>query len=369
MPNVQRNAEEFKGPGLRPATVKVSKADARSIPLPDDSVDLVVTSPPYWRKRDYGFAEQIGIETGPEAYVDAIVKCMEDWGRVLRPTGSIFLNIGDTYDSKRSLAGVPGLLEVEARKRGWLIRNRIIWAKRGGMPSPARNRLANRHEYIIHLTSQTDYYYDLQGFAEYTGKQATPGDVWHIDLRRNMGKHLAPYPPEIVERAILLACPQQVCIACGTPCERIVKRTAVLDPTRPQAKRAMEIAMEAGLSEAHIAAIQATGVSDAGKALSVQNGTGKNAIHVKRLAAEAKAVLGGYFREFTFAQRKTVGFTDCGCGSDFEPGVVMDPFSGTGTTIRVAAAMGRSAYGFDLAPQTVPANGIEELQLGSIEDV
>jgi DNA modification methylase len=367
--NAQRKQVKNLATGLRQPTIKIDKADARRIPLPDSSVDLVITSPPYWQKRDYGFAEQIGVEPTPDAYISAIAECMDEWARVLRSTGSVFLNIGDTYDSTRSLAGVPGLLEIEARRRGWLIRNRIIWAKTRGMPSPARNRLANRHEYVIHFTRTTDYYYDLQGFAEYTGKQAAPGDVWHIDLRRNMSRHLAPYPPEVVERAVLLACPEQVCTNCGIPRERIVKRTAELDASRPQARRAMEIAQEAGLSDAHIAAIQATGVSDAGKALSVQNGTGKNAIHVKRLAAEAKSVLGGYFREFTFAKRKTVGFTDCGCGCEFEPGVVMDPFSGTGTTVRVSAALGRSAYGFDLAPQTVPANGIEELHLGLIEDI
>jgi hypothetical protein len=112
----------------------------------------------------------------------------------------------------------------------------------------------------------------------------------------------------------------------------------------------MEIAKEAGLTAAHIAAVQATGVSDAGKALRVQNGTGRNAAQVKRLAAEAKGVLGGYFREFTFARRETVGWTECTCGDEQEPGVVLDPFMGTGTTLNTALEMGRSGFGVDLAP-------------------
>src|SRR5205823_3783218 len=96
---------------------------------------------------------------------------------------------------------------------------------------------------------------------------------------------------------------------------------------------------------------QATGVSDAGKALRVQNRTGRNSARVKVLAAEAKAALGGYFREFTFAKRETLGWTSCSCEGKATPGVVLDPFMGTGTTLRVANRLGRDTIGVDLAPQ------------------
>jgi len=216
------------------------------------------------------------------------------------------------------------------------------------MPEPAQNRLANRHEYIIHLAIRSDYYYDLFGYSQAIGNGANPGDVWRINPERNMGRHLAPFPAEIVHRAILLACPQLVCSKCGAPRRRIVQRTAQLDARRPQARRAMELAKAAGLTDAHIAAIQATGISDAGKALHVQTGTGRNSATVQALAAEAKAALGGYFREFTFARRVTVGWTECGHDVVCDRGVVLDPFLGTGTTLRVAASMGRSVIGVDL---------------------
>jgi hypothetical protein len=156
-----------------------------------------------------------------------------------------------------------------------------------------------------------------------------------------------------VRRAILLACPYTVCSRCGLPRRRIVERTAELDSSRPQARRAIELAAEAGLTPEHIAAIQATGVSDAGKALRTQNGTGRNAATVKELAAEAKQALGGYFREFTFAQRRSVGWTRCGCRARWERAVVLDPFLGTGTTLTTAAAMDRSAVGVDLEPHLI----------------
>jgi len=329
---------------------KVRKGDARRLPfLPDNHVDLVVTSPPYWRKRDYGFEGQIGQEKTSEEYVAAIIAAMAEWRRVLRPSGSVFLNIGDTYWQK-SLQGIPSLVEVSARRAGWILRNRIIWVKKGGMPDPVQDRLTGRHEYILHFAVNS-YYYDLFGYAERYSlgqKGANPGDVWEIAPQRSLGKHLAPFPSEIVERAITLACPKLVCSTCGKPCRRIVERTAELDTSRPQAKRAWEIAQEKQLTPEHIAAIQATGISDAGKARRVQSGTDKNAENVRRLALEAKAILGGYFREFTFAKRRSCGWTDCGCGAPFMPGVVLDPFMGTGTTLEVAKAMGRSAIGIDL---------------------
>jgi DNA modification methylase len=321
--------------------------DARDLPIEDASIDLVATSPPYWKKRDYGVEGQIGQEKTASEYTEHIIECLREWRRVLRPTGSVFLNIGDTFH-KRTLAGIPARVEAAAGDDGWIIRNRIIWAKESGMPEPAQNRLANRHEYIIHLVAQHDYYYDLFGYSQAMGNGANPGDVWRFNPGRHMGKHLAPFPTEIVRRAILLACPYTVCQSCGEPRRRIVRRTMDLDPSRPQAKRAMEIAEEAGLTAAHIAAVQATGVSDAGKALKVQTGTGRNAAEVRRLAADAKLVLGGYFREFTFARRETTGWTECSCGGAQLAGIVLDPFMGTGTTLTMALEMGRSAIGVDL---------------------
>ena len=340
---------------LPPPKQQVIIGDARDIKVPDRSVDLVVTSPPYWQKRDFDHDSQIGQEPTPAGYVAAMLACLREWRRVLRRTGSVFLNIGDTYQ-QRSLVGIPGRVEAAAVDDGWLVRNRIIWTKDGGMPEPARNRLANRHEYIIHLTPTPTYYYDLFGYAEaINGNGANPGDVWHINPDRNMSGHLAPFPRELVRRAVILACPQQVCATCNTPRQRIVQRTAQLDPSRPQARRAMQLAKEGGLTPAHIAAIQATGVSDAGKALKFQDGTGRNSKAVQALAAEAKAVLGGYFREFTFAKRVTVGWTDCGHSTPIR-GVVLDPFMGTGTALRVAQELKRDAVGVDLVPHTAEIN-------------
>jgi DNA methylase len=86
--------------------IKVIRADARSIPLPALSADLVVTSPPYWLKRDYDLKRQIGQEPTADKYVRSLIECMGEWKRILPVWGSIFINIGDTYH-RGSLAGGP----------------------------------------------------------------------------------------------------------------------------------------------------------------------------------------------------------------------------------------------------------------------
>jgi DNA modification methylase len=328
-------------------TVTLLAADARHLPITNHSIDLVVTSPPYWRKRDYGVNGQLGQEDTPAAYTAAILECLTEWRRVLTPTGSVFLNLGDGYH-RRALAGIPGRIEAAAADAGWLLRNRIIWTKTRGNPDPAKDRLTPRHEYVLHLTPRK-YFYDLAGYAERYGRGANPGDVWEIIPERGLHSHLAPFPVELARRAIQLGGPRSVCTVCGKPAERILAPSGELDPSRPQARRAMQLASEAGLTEAHLAAIRATGISDAGKALSIQTGTGRNSAEVQRLAAEAKRVLGGYFREFTFGPKRTVGWTDCGHGA-YRPGRVLDPFSGTGTTGVAAVEAGLSYVGVDLNP-------------------
>jgi DNA modification methylase len=384
------------------AFLEINKADAGDLSeliesdesiLKEDSVDFIITSPPYWQKRDYGVEDQIGQEETPEEFIDTMVECLSEWRKVLKPSGSIFVNIGDTYE-KRSLVGIPEMLMQAANEDGWLIRNKILWAKPGGMPDPAKNRLVTRHEYIFHFTQNNGYYYDLFGYSNKYGNGSNPGDfwdlkhakqelgdfsampediveqlnrgdledlvnyfygpnagdVWKIGHDRNTGSHLAPFPEELVERALLMGCPPATCSECGEPLIRDLKRTTELDESRPQAKRAMEIYAQSDLTTEHIRAVQAVGISDAGKAMEIQDGTGRNADDVQELADQAKEVLGGYFREFTFPNKETDGWSGCNCGAETKPGVVFDPFMGSGTTLEVAARMGYSSVGVDLNP-------------------
>jgi len=322
--------------------------DGHQLEIESESVNLIVTSPPYWQLRDYGVENQLGQEDTPEDYVADLIDALEIWESFLHPKGSIFLNIGDKYQNK-SLVGIPGMFAERARKNGWTIRNQIIWTKENGIPSPAKDRLVPRHEHIFHLVRDDDYYYDLFGYSQVFGNGANPGDVWNMSHDRNTGDHLAPFPRELALRAVTLACPPAMCPECKKPHTREIERPLKnLNEDRPQARRAIKKFENSELEDKHLEAIRAVGISDAGKAKEIQDGAGRNADDVQELADEAKEVLGGYFREFTFPLPTTVDWSGCNCDVDPVPGMVFDPFAGSGTTINTAYSLGYQAWGTDL---------------------
>lgn len=330
-----------------PRVFRANAKDASQI-LVAGCLDLIVTSPPYWQKRNYGTPEQLGWERTPEAYVSDLADIVASWGELLKPSGSIFVNLGDSVRGG-VIIPITTLFEVEMTRRGWHFISRIIWAKRSGLPTP-HNRLVSRYEKIFQLAPQKRTFIDTYAYAQ--AFDLSDGDVWHIKHSPNKSQHVAPFPAELPRRALLLACPERVCQTCGKPLKRTTERGLELNPNRPQSRRALELWKASGLTDRHLKAIRATGIGDAGKSLAFQTGSKSNSQEVQRLAKEAKAVLNGYFREFTFALPEHKGFAPCeACQSEAHcPGVVMDPFMGTGTTLRAAQALGRRSIGIDIDP-------------------
>lgn len=171
--------------------------------IADNYVDCCITSPPYYGLRDYGAAAQIGQEETPEEYIEKLVVLFREIRRTLRPDGTLWVNIADSYsgsgkgrlkdgthskdDSKSSnyegvcvgklkktksgcknkdLIGIPWLLALALREDGWYLRQDIIWQKPNAMPESVKDRCTRSHEYIFMLTKSKNYYYDAEGIKE-----------------------------------------------------------------------------------------------------------------------------------------------------------------------------------------------------------
>ena len=307
---------------------------------------------------------------------------------------------GSTTLPRKSKLFVPHRVAIALQEAGWIARQDCIWYKKNPMPNPVKDRFIEQKEYLFHLTPDPTYWFDLEAVREphkpasierakrdydgskqydhdrYPGREQeselhsfsdnpvhpngkNPGDVFEIPVKAFPEAHFAVYPPELCEAPIKSSCPPQVCAACGTPYARNVEEVPVWerDPEtieREQLKRAIERYQQSGLTVKHLEAVRAKGFSDSG-AGKQQRGAGRNTDGVEELAAAAKEVLGGYFREFTMTVSEVGGWSqDCDCDTDdTKPGVVLDPFAGAGTTCMVAKDLGRRFIGIDLNPEYV----------------
>lgn len=159
MQSTLRNGINFKEP------VKVMVGDVIDSlkQLPSECIDCAITSPPYWMQRDYGHPEQIGREETPEEYIEKLTMVFSELRRVLKKTGTFFLNVGDKYQGKNLLM-IPEKLAISLQKNGWILRNKIIWYKPNFMPAPLKDRLATTYEPVFFLVKDEGayiYYFNI----------------------------------------------------------------------------------------------------------------------------------------------------------------------------------------------------------------
>jgi DNA modification methylase len=168
--------------------------------LADESVQCVVTSPPYLGLRDYGVAGQIGLERTPAEYVEKMVAVFREVRRVLRADGTLWLNLGDSYNAynggagrgsklsgnqtkarprlsaghglqcksmkPKDLIGIPWRVAFALQSDGWWLRSDIIWSKPNPMPESVTDRPTKAHEYLFLLTKSARYFYDAEAISE-----------------------------------------------------------------------------------------------------------------------------------------------------------------------------------------------------------
>lgn len=143
--------------------------------ISDNYIDCCVTSPPYLGLRDYGAEGQIGLESSLEEYTRRLVEVFREVRRTLRPDGTLWLNLGDTYSGSKAgtkeipaknLMGIPWRIALALQEDGWYLRQDIVWYKPNTMPESVKDRFTKSHEYIFLLTKQPKYYFDGEAVKE-----------------------------------------------------------------------------------------------------------------------------------------------------------------------------------------------------------
>lgn len=381
-------------------TARVELADARALPLADASVDLVVTSPPYWALRDYKDGDQsldgqIGAEATPAEYIAALVDCTREWARVLKPEGSLWVNLGDKYVGGgqggnaggnlesphlnkvvkagsavppgfrvKSLMGLPWRYALGCvDDLGLILRAEVIWSKTNALPESVTDRARRSHEHWFHLTKEPRYYSAVDDIREpHTGpdrpaygrtrptmpggtRGTNTGGLDHADTR-GMGKHpLGKLPGSVwnIPTSPLVIPPHVAHARCcqGTDpgCDQGLNHFAAFPPNliRPIVLgwSPSGICLECEQGRRPVAEVINTNAPRPGQTTALSGAHGADGREGARPSSVAR-IIG----------------SACGCRHPTAPtrnALVIDPFGGTGTTATVARALGRDAISFDLS--------------------
>lgn len=261
---------------LRRNTILLGDALATLRSMPNDSVDMVLTSPPYYRLRNYQAVGQLGLEDTVDEFVHRLTEVCDEVHRVLKSTGTFWLNLGDSFSrhprygaAPKSLLLAPERVALALVQRGWVLRNRVTWSKPNAMPSSVTDRLSCTYEVIYFFAKARSYFFDLDAIrvphkstprglttppamsdaVVRTGKYDSadrswagplagnnaglakaraegraghrlgknPGDVWHVPTGGFKGAHFATFPERLITRPILAGCPARTCATCGVP--------------------------------------------------------------------------------------------------------------------------------------------------------
>lgn len=220
--------------------VQIVSGDVRDTlsALPDDTFHCCVTSPPYWGMRDYGYRGQIGAEDSVEDYIADLVSCFREVRRVLKPDGTFWLNVANTYTSggrgwrdkdaknqgramsyrpdtpeglkPKDLIGVAWMLAMALQRDGWYLRSDIIWYKPNCQPESVKDRVTVAHEYLFMFSKSEDYFFDQAAIKEPTtdGKgRKNKRTVWAINTEPCKEAHFAVFPRALVRPCILAGSP------------------------------------------------------------------------------------------------------------------------------------------------------------------
>ena len=307
--------------------------------LPADCIDMVLTSPPYWGQRRYS-GGGIGQERDPRAYVAALVAIFAEVYRVLKPSGSLWLNLGDTYRSK-NLVGIPWRVALGLTDEvGFTLRNDVIWNKIKGGPDNARDKLRQVHEYVFHFVRRPQgYYYDVDAIRSRPGESrvvagavVSATGVSGVRYRRQieLSTALGPAEKKAAQRAL----------------------QEMLDAVRRGELADFRMIIRGQQRTTHS---DSTAVSGRARDLERQgfyflryHPSGSKPGDVWDILPEDTQRRAAHFAPFPPDLCRIPLLATCPPG-----GVVLDPFCGTGTTLLVARELGRRSIGIEMAREYV----------------
>lgn len=295
--------------------------------LKNNSIKCVITSPPYYKARNYGNTDQIGLEETPEKYVESLVNVFEGLKTKITYDGNLFVNLGDKYDKNKSLMLIPTLFAIKMIENGWILRNKIIWYKPNHQPSPVKDRLTNTYEEIFHFTKQRKYYYDLDSIRIPIELDEKDGKKVFERFKRRIEQS------ELTEDQKTLATEELI---------RLHKENRINKDARLKINGSHKplFGGDSNLSG------RAKELEIKGFYFHCNNPKGKNLGDL--LSVNIKAHKG--IHEAVFPEELVTPLIKVGSG---EGDIVLDPFAGTGTTCRVAEKLGRVGIGVELNSEYV----------------
>lgn len=314
--------------------------DAREVleKLPQHSVDCIVTSPPYWGKREYE-SGGIGLEKTHREYVKALTEILCACKNVLKPTGSLWLNIGDSYKNKQ-LLGIPWRVALQMTDdHGWILRNSVVWNKiKSGMDN-SQDRLGNKHEMIFHFVQRSKYFYDANAIRS----KPREAKVVNGSVISATGVSGVRYKRQIELSTVL------------TPQE---KKNAfdALDQTLDRVRRGelsdFRMVIRGQQRTTHSDSANLSGrakeLRDKGYYFLRYHPKGSKPSDVWDIIPEDTQKRKKHFAAYPEDLCRIPILATCP-----QDGTVLDPFCGTGTTMKVAQELGRRSIGIDISPEYI----------------
>lgn len=369
--------------------------------LPSSSVDMVMTSPPYWMMRDYGVPGQLGLEKNFEEYLSKLCQVFDEVKRVLKPEGTCWVNMGDCFASssiqtygfderwygrefrahkqaatdryrparpkirlpKKSLCLIPFRFAIEMVNRGWILRNVIIWNKPNGLPSSVQDRFTVDFEYVFFFAKSQKYYFERQFEPHHDStkrrvEQFVRNQECFDPTRHKYRSATNHNPYEVLARISrngLHPLGRNKRCVWSIPTQVFLGAHFATFP-----EKLCEIPIRAGCPEFICRKCGKprerilTPTDEYAQLLrdNARLGFNRAPWFPSRKIRFTEGRKSGIKKSVT-AQYVASGLTDCGCGAPFVPGIVLDPFFGAGTTGFVARRLGRHFIGIELNPDYI----------------